>query len=261
MEKVNSVYGPVKSWRVGWSLGIDLICVNSVCSFNCSYCQLGFIQDRTNTRREFIPLERLKEDFRKSDWKKADIITFSGSGEPTLALNLKDSIEWIQNFSGKPVLILTNGTLLQDEQVRKDLSGAERVYIKLDAADEKTLNTVNRPVEGITFAGITEGAEKFRAEYRNYLGIQFMVLPNSRVDIEDYARLLKKISPDEVQVNTPTRPYPDGWYLDSRGSHDGVDYPAKPMKMVPAERIEGIVSKLKEITGLENISSVYDRQG
>ncbi len=259
MERVSSVYGPVKSWRVGWSLGIDLILVNSVCSFNCSYCQLGFIQDRTSTRREFISLEKLREDFRNSDWEKSDIVTFSGSGEPTLALNLKEAIEWIQDFSGKPVLVLTNGTLLGDEAVRKDLYSAERVYIKLDAADEKTLKTVNRPVEGITFNGIIEGAERFRAEYPNYLGIQFMVLPNSRVDIDQYARLVKRISPEEVQVNTPTRPYPDDWYLASRGSHEGVDYPAKPLKLVSADRIESIVRELKEKTGLENISSVYDR--
>ena len=260
MNQVSSVYGPVKSWRVGWSLGIDLICENSVCSFNCSYCQLGFIQDRTAVRREFIPIEKLKEDFRNSNWKKSDIITFSGSGEPTLALNLREAIRWIQDFSGKPVLVLTNGTLLEDPEVRKDLSGADRVYIKLDAANEKTLRMVNRPVEGITLAGIVSGAEKFRTEFKNYLGLQFMVLANSKVDLEDYARIARRISPDEIQVNTPTRPYPDDWYLASRGSHEGVDYPARPLKMVPPEKIEKIVEELKERTGLENISSVYDRK-
>ncbi len=258
MNNVSSVYGPVKSWRVGWSLGIDLICVNSVCSFNCSYCQLGSIQERTNTRREFITLDKLKEDFRNSDWRKADIITFSGSGEPTLALNLKGAINWIREFSGKPVLVLTNGTLLGDKEVRNDLLEAERVYIKLDAADEKTFRIVNRPVEGVTLSGIVEGAEKFRSEYRKYLGIQFMVLPNSRINIEDYADIVRRIAPQEIQVNTPTRPYPDDWYLSSRGSHEGVDYPAKPLRQVSGERIAGIVTELKKRSGIKNITSVFD---
>lgn len=259
MENVSSVYGPVKSWRVGWSLGIDLIFKNSVCSFNCSYCQLGFIQERTNIRREFISLEKLKKDFRNSDWEKADIITFSGSGEPTLALNLGSSIKWIKEFSGKPVLVLTNGTMLGDSRVRQDLLEADRVYIKLDAADDKTFRIVNRPVEGVTLSGIVEAAEKFRSEYKNYLGVQLMILPNSKFNTEDYARQLNRISPDEVQVNTPTRPYPDDWYIDSRGSHEGVDYPAKPLKKASEERITGIVTELKKLTGIKNITSVFDR--
>ena len=259
MKNVSSVYGPVKSWRVGWSLGIDLICENSVCSFNCSYCQLGFIQERTNVRREFITLEKLRKDFQNSDWKKSDIVTFSGSGEPTLALNIGEAINWIREFSNKPVLVLTNGTLLGDPEVRQSLLEADRVYIKLDAADERTFQIVNRPVAGISLSGIIEGAEKFRAEYDNYLGIQFMVLPNSRIDAEEYASLASRISPDEIQVNTPTRPYPDDWYLDSRGSHQGVAYPAKPLKQVPRERITGLVSDLKRLTGIEIITSVFDR--
>jgi len=258
MKHVSSVYGPVRSWRVGWSLGIDLICSDSFCSFNCSYCQLGFIHNRTNIRREFIPLARLQEDFRKSDWEKADIITFSGSGEPTLALNLGESIRWIQEFSGKPVLVLTNGTMLGDSRVREALRDADRVYVKLDAADDRTLQMVNRPVEGVTLEGIVSGAEAFRAEYSNCLGIQFMLLPNSRVDIEDYAALVNRIRPDEIQVNTPTRPYPDDWYLASRGSHEGVDYPARPLKQVSAERLARIVAELKERTGIRNITSVFE---
>ncbi len=261
MGNVSSVYGPVKSWRVGWSLGIDLIFVNSVCSFNCSYCQLGFIQELTNIRREFIPLDKLKEDFQNSDWKKTDIVTFSGSGEPTLAINLGDAIKWIQDFSGKPVLVLTNGTMLEDMQVRQDLLEAERVYIKLDAADERTFRIVNRPVEKITLSGIVEAAEKFRSEYRKFLGIQLMILPNSRINVEEYAGIIKRISPDEIQVNTPTRPYPDDWYIKSRGSHEGVDYPAKPLKQASGDRVTGIVAELKGLTGIKNITSVFDRRG
>ena len=87
-ERVSTIYGPVDSWRFGRSLGVDLILVSSVCSFNCVYCQLGNIQEITAGRRLFVPTERVMEDLRASDWRGSDIVTFSGSGEPTLALNL-----------------------------------------------------------------------------------------------------------------------------------------------------------------------------
>ncbi len=81
-----------------------------------------------------------------------------------------------------------------------------------------------------------------------------MILPNSRINTEEYTTIIKRISPDEIQVNTPTRPYPDSWYLKSRGSHEGVDYPAKPLKQVSDDRISGIVEELKKLTGIKNIN-------
>jgi len=253
---VSSVYGPVLSWRVGYSLGIDLICVNSVCSFNCTYCQLGSIQVRTNERRLFVTTEKMINDLRLSDWSKADIITFSGSGEPTLASNLGEAIRQAGDFTGKPVLVLTNGTLLGSEQVRTELRKADQVFLKLDAGSEKVFRQVNRPVDGVTLESIVDAAVTFREEYSGRLGVQMMfVYPNLK-DVEVFAELLNRIHPDEVQVNTPTRPYPSEWYLASRGSHEGVDYPAKPLKQVSQEKLSEIVLQLKEQTGLR-ITSVY----
>lgn len=85
---ISSVYGPVPSWRAGKSLGIDLILHTSTCSFNCIYCQLGAIQNVTNIRRLFVSTKQVIDDFFNSNWQSADIITYSGSGEPTLATNL-----------------------------------------------------------------------------------------------------------------------------------------------------------------------------
>lgn len=255
---VSSVYGPVRSWRVGYSLGIDLICINSVCSFNCTYCQLGFIQVSTNERRLFVTTDKMMDDLRLSDWSKADIITFSGSGEPTLALNLGEAIRQTADFTEKPVLVLTNGTLWGLEQVRKELCEADQVFLKLDAASEEALHRVNRPVAGVTLQRIVDAAVTFRKEYSGKLGVQMMfVYPNMK-DVGQFAQILNRIQPDEVQVNTPSRPYPSGWYLASRGSHEGVDYPAKPLKQVPPEILSRIVLQLRERTGLK-ITSIYQR--
>ncbi len=259
LARTSTVYGPVPSWRVGASLGVDLICVNSVCSFNCSYCQLGNIQIRTNQRRLFVPTAKVLEDLERSDWRSADIITFSGSGEPTLALNLGEAIVAIRERTCKPTLVLTNGTLLGDRQVRKELGDSDRVFVKLDAATDETLRRVNRPVEGVTLEGIVEASCRFRKEYSGWLGLQMMFLPNTRDSLEDYARLIRRIQPNEIQVNTPTRPYPDGWYLASRGSHDGVDYPAHPLKPLSTERLQEIEDALTALLPDVRIRSVGPR--
>ena len=198
------------------------------------------------------------EDLRLSEWRKADIITFSGSGEPTLALNLGETTLQVRDYTGKPALVLTNGTLWGSEEVRRELCAADQVFLKLEAASEEVLQRVNRPVAGVTLEQIVDSAVKFRGEYGGKLGIQMMfVYPNAK-EVEAFAQILNRIRPDEVQVNTPTRPYPSGWYLASRGSHEGVDYPAKPVKQISPEELSKIVLRLQELTGLK-VTSVHHR--
>lgn len=259
LARITTVYGPVRSWRVGASLGVDLICINSVCSFNCSYCQLGSIQIRTNERRSFVSTAKVLDDLETSDWREADIITFSGSGEPTLALNLGKAIAGIKARTDKPTLVLTNGSLLHRKDVREELAESDRVFVKLDAATEETFRRVNRPVAGVTLEGIVEAASRFRREYSGWLGLQMMFLPNTRDSLEDYAGLIRRIHPDEIQVNTPTRPYPEGWYLASRGSHDGVDYPAHPLKPLSTERLQQIEDQLAALLPDVEIKGVRPR--
>src|SRR4030042_1380938 len=154
LPRVSSVYRPVRSWAVGMSLGIAPICLTSICSFNCTYCQLGFIQVRINERRVFVPTDKVLADLRESRWNEADILTVSGSGEPTLAANLRAIIEGSKALTGKPVPVLTNGTRLHLQEVQDDLQAADQVFVKLDAATEEVFQRINRPVEGVTLSGI-----------------------------------------------------------------------------------------------------------
>jgi wyosine [tRNA(Phe)-imidazoG37] synthetase (radical SAM superfamily) len=104
-----SVYGPLKSWRYGKSLGIDPIGKTSVCSFNCVYCQLGEIEIITKERRIFVPTETILNDLKSfAPWNEIDIITLSGSGEPTLALNLGEILKGIKKITNHQTLVLTN---------------------------------------------------------------------------------------------------------------------------------------------------------
>ena len=130
ITSISSVYGPVDSWRVGKSLGVDLIMDPSTCSFNCTYCQLGFIQKITKERKLFIPTTKIIDDFKNSKWEDADVITFSGSGEPTLAINVGEVIFEIKKITNKPIAILTNGTLLNDPDVRANILNADLIFLK-----------------------------------------------------------------------------------------------------------------------------------
>ncbi len=247
--QASSVYGPVQSWRVGSSLGIDLLLLNSICSFNCTYCQLGFIQVRINQRRLFVPTERVAADLRASRWREAGIVTFSGNGEPTLAQNLGDCIRLVKDFTGLPTLVLTSGSLLHLDAVRRELSESDRVYVKLDAGTESAFQRINRPVPGVTLEGIVEGLSKFRAEYSGLLGIQSMFLKPNLEELDAMAAIIERIQPDEVQLNTPSRPYPSHWVVEARGSHQGADYSAKPLKPISRPEAAALEERLRETVG------------
>ena len=83
------IYGPVPSWRLGRSLGIDLLSTRGkTCSFDCVYCQLGRTVHFVIERKEFVPISRLVSELESVRGVAADYATFSGVGEPTLARNL-----------------------------------------------------------------------------------------------------------------------------------------------------------------------------
>ncbi len=259
---LSSVYGPVHSWRVGRSLGIDLLLQTSICSFNCIYCQLGDIQNKTIARQIYVTTDQVERDLRLSAWEEADILTLSGSGEPTLAENLGEVIHLLKEYTHKPVMVLTNGTTLENEDVRRDLMHADRVAIKLDGASEKTLQMMNRPVAGVTLAGIVRGATQFRSEYKQKpnrkLSLQCMFMPANLSEVSELAALINEIQPDEVQLNTPKRPYPLQWVLDSRGNHNAVEYPAVNLKTLTPEQAEAIESQLVETVQCP-IVSIYNK--
>lgn len=260
----SSVYGPVDSWRLGKSLGVDLLMEPSTCSFNCTYCQLGFIQRITIERKVYVPTKKVIEDFKASNWKEADVITFSGSGEPTLAANLGEVIREIKKVTKTPIGILTNGTMLNDSSVRKDILELDVISIKLDAPDDKTLYTINRPASGINLQIILSGINKLKGELKDKdtkLQIQIMFMPQNKNQIEELAKLLNDIKPDEVALNTPTRPYPSSFDIITRGAHGEdakkIKFPTRPLKKLTHKEAEDIEKELKELTGL-NIISVYE---
>jgi wyosine [tRNA(Phe)-imidazoG37] synthetase (radical SAM superfamily) len=119
------VYGPVASWRLGRSLGVDILSTREkTCSFDCVYCQLGRTTNRTVDRQVYVKTEEIEREIKAIAGAIADttdVITFSGMGEPTLGANLGEVADVIRRHSTKPLAILTNAALMTDTSVREAL--------------------------------------------------------------------------------------------------------------------------------------------
>lgn len=205
---MKTVYGPVSSWRLGKSLGIDLICSSKkICSFDCIYCQLGKTFNKTIQRDNFISISQLKKDVSESlRILEPDVITLSGTGEPTLAKNMDLAIDTIRGITDIPIAIITNSTLLNDDDVRKSLFNLDIVVAKLDASNDKIFQEINQPVKGIFLKEIIDGIKKFNKEYSGRLDIQTMFIEQNMKYSNEIADILCEIQPNKVQINTPLRP-------------------------------------------------------
>jgi wyosine [tRNA(Phe)-imidazoG37] synthetase (radical SAM superfamily) len=205
------VFGPVPSRRLGKSLGIDLVPLKT-CTFNCIYCQLGQTTNRTICRKPYVSgkaVIRQLEEKLSSLSEKPDYITFSGSGEPTLNSELGWVIEQINSLTKIPTAVLTNGSLLHLESVRRALREVDLVIPSLDAGNAHLFRMINRPHPSLNFSQILRGLEEFRKEFGGAIWLEVMLCGGMNDDPKEILRirdLMGKIGPDRIQLNTVYRP-------------------------------------------------------
>ena len=221
------VFGPVPSRRLGQSLGIDTIPLKT-CNWNCVYCQLGRTVPLTNERREYFPrdeiIDEVKQALAAHKPGEIDWVTFVGSGEPALHIGLGWLIRKVKELTGTPttsalqghlpVAVITNGSLLYLPEVREELAAADAVLPTLDAGNARLYRKINRPHPDITFERLVDGLIAFRKEYRGKLWVEVMLarsLNDSEETLREIAAVLKRIRPDEVHINLPTRPPAETW--------------------------------------------------
>lgn len=208
-RKYKCVYGPVASWRLGSSLGIDPISqAEKVCTFDCVYCQVGSKKPSMQERKIFIPTKDIIEEIKSLPDVKIDYITFSGKGEPALAKNLGEIIKEIRKIRKEKIAIITNASMMDRKDVLEDLMLADFVMVKLDACSEDMLGRVNRPGSSVGLNRILKGIGGFRASYKGRFALQTMFVKENKDCAEGIAAMAREIQPDEVQLNTPLRPCP-----------------------------------------------------
>ncbi len=200
------VYGPVDSWRLNKSLGIDPICSKKICSYNCIYCQYGETTKKTIKRKNYIEPTELKNQLLQLDNSlKIDNVTFAGTGEPTLARNLENLLKTTKNTINKPIAILTNSSLFPRKRVRKTLLGFDKIIAKIDAFNSQSFRAINDPHPKINYKKVIKAIKKIRKEHDGFFAIQTMLTQKNKNKAKKIAEVINEINKDELQLNTPLR--------------------------------------------------------
>lgn len=221
----NIIFGPIRSRRLGLSLGVNLLPIDSkLCSFDCIYCECGWNDEHPGKRR-FNAREdvraMLDETLQKmvAQGTPPDVITFAGNGEPTLHPDFEAIIEDTISLRDKhcpeaKVSVLSNATQIHREDVRRALLRVDNNILKLDSASDATVQLMNKPQGAYTVARTVELLKAFEGN----LIVQTMFLRGEylgqRVDntteeeVSAWLRLVEEIRPKQVMVYSLDRDTP-----------------------------------------------------
>ena len=210
MKTMKYIYGPIPSRRLGTSLGISPV-IKKACNYSCIYCQLGRTNLLSNERKMFFHVDDIVKEFDQILLSSInfDVVTIVGEGEPTLYLGLKELIKKLKSKTNKPIAIITNGALLNDEDVKQALMLADIVLPSIDAYDEISFKIINRPYPTIKYDVIQQALIDFSQEYQGQLWLEIMLMKGINDDqtaLLAFKKILAKIKYDRLYINTPVRP-------------------------------------------------------
>ena len=214
--KYTTLFGPVLSRRLGISLGVDLV-RHKTCSLDCVYCECGATTHLTQTRQAYVPVDRVKAELTAylSRDERIDCITFSGSGEPTLNEGIGEIIRFLKtDYPQYRVALLTNSTLLDRSDVRREVMDADVVMASIDAATQTSFERVNRPHPGLDLEAIIGGVTAFGKMCRGKLVIECFLVAgcnDTMSELVELKTILKDIGADGVLLNTLDRPGTEDW--------------------------------------------------
>ena len=221
----NIIFGPIRSRRLGLSLGVNLLPIESkLCSFDCIYCECGWNADHAGQKR-FNSREDVRTMLREvltrmvSEGTPPDVITFAGNGEPTMhpdfegviddTLALRDEL-----CPSAKVSVLSNATQIHREDVRRALMRVDNNILKLDSAFDTTVQLMNKPQGSYTVERTVELLKMFEGN----LIIQTMFLRGEYVgqhidnttdeEVNAWLKLVAEIAPRQVMVYSLDRDTP-----------------------------------------------------
>ena len=241
------IFGPVRSRRLGLSLGVNLLPVHAkLCSFDCIYCECGWNAERRgemrfNTREEVRT--KLEEGLQRmvGEQTPPDVITFAGNGEPTLHPDFENVIADTIALRDKhcpaaKVSVLSNATQLHRDDVCRALRRVDNNILKLDSAFDATVQLVNKPQGAYSVAKLVEQLKSFEGE----LIVQTMFLRGEylgqRVDntteeeVSAWLKLIEDIRPKQVMVYSLDR-----------------DTPCQTLEKVEKEELRAIAARVEAL--------------
>ena len=207
------IFGPVPSRRLGVSLGVDLV-VSKSCNLNCIFCECGATKKIQLERQRFKNMNEILNEI-QSVLKdiKPDYITFSGSGEPTLSLdlgNISKAIKENLKYKGK-ICLITNSLLLADKQVIKELEYIDLIIPTLNTLRQDIFEKIVRPDYRTSVDEIRKGFINLNnSNYKGKIWIEIFILENINDNKENFIEIAnflnsENIRYDKIQLNTIDR--------------------------------------------------------
>ena len=207
------VFGPVPSRRLGISLGVDLVLSKS-CNLNCIFCECGATKKIQLERQRFKDMNEILNEI-QSVLKdiKPDYITFSGSGEPTLSLdlgNISKAIKEDLKYKGK-ICLITNSLLLANEEVTKELEYIDLIVPTLNTLNQDIFEKIVRPDYRTSVDEIKKGFINLNnSNYKGKIWIEIFILENINDSEENFIEIAnflnsENIRYDKIQLNTIDR--------------------------------------------------------
>ena len=242
------IFGPVKSRRLGISLGVNLMPTDSkVCSFDCIYCECGWTPKKREQKAQLPTREMVKQKMEEKlaemveNNELPDVITFAGNGEPTLHPDFEgiidDTIELRNKLTPKArIAVLSNATMLHKPAVVRALLKVEDNIQKLDSAFEETVRKIDCPTSRFKLSDVVENLKAFNGKViiqtlflrGNHKG---EVIDNTtETELLAWLELVKEIKPSQVMIYTIDR-----------------DTPAAGLEKVKLGELHQIAERIKEI--------------
>ncbi|MDO5443123.1 MAG: radical SAM protein [Bacteroidia bacterium] len=221
MIREEIVFGPIRSRRLGSSLGINLLPEKGkLCNFDCIYCECGWNSDGRDDKRIPTPSElrvalKAKLEDCKANNVGIDSITFSGDGEPTLNPGFPEIIDITlelrdRYYPAAKVSVLSNATMAHKDEIFEALRKVDNPIMKIDAPTDALAGYINRPCPGYSVCAVVESLKRFRGDFV----LQTMFLKSGSFDSSDPGQLgawmdiVRMLHPREVMVYTIDRETP-----------------------------------------------------
>ena len=241
------IFGPIRSRRLGISLGVNLLPVDSkLCSFDCIYCECGWNDEHIGKRRFNSP-DDVKQLLQKTlqrmvaDGTPPDVITFAGNGEPTMHPEFEKIIDITialrdEYCPSAKVSVLSNATQIHRENVRRALKRVDNNILKLDSAFDSTVAIMNKPAGRYTVQHTVELLKLFEGDF--ILQTMFLrgdyngqhVDNTTNDEVEAWLKVVAETSPRQVMVYSLDR-----------------DTPCKTLEKIDREQLQSIAKRVEEI--------------